>query len=139
MHRQISYPSPADFRMMGPGCTNMVLVVVDDDRDMRRALDRLLRSRGHVVYVFESAEAYLARGCKADCAILDIHLPGMDGIELEGRLRNTEKNLPVVFITGRDDEATCAAVRAVDAPFLRKPFDETRLLDAIARATAIHA
>jgi FixJ family two-component response regulator len=120
---------------MVSGCGKLVFVVVDDDRGVRRAVGRLLRSCGHVVHVFESAEAYLARDCRADCAILDIHLSGISGLELEGRLRQAGRGIPVVFITAHDDAATRAAAQDVCMPFLTKPFDEAGLLDAIARAT----
>lgn len=120
---------------MGPGRAK-VLAVVDDDQEIRRAVGRLLRSCGHVVHVFESAEAYLARDCDADCAILDVHLPGISGFELEGRLRQAGRRIPVVFITARDDLATRAAARDRCVPCLSKPFDDARLLDAIERATS---
>jgi FixJ family two-component response regulator len=113
----------------------LVLAVIDDDRDIRSAVGRLLRSCGHDVHAFESGEAYLAMNCEADCAILDIHLPGISGLELEARLRLEGRGIPVVFITARDDPAVRAAVQQTHMPFLTKPFDEDVLLDAIARAT----
>jgi FixJ family two-component response regulator len=113
----------------------LVLALVDDDQDVRRSVARLLRARGYVVHLFDSAEAYLARDCHADCAILDVHLSGISGLELEGRLRETGRGVPVVFITGRDDAAVRAAVRASRMPCLTKPFDEAGLLAAIAQAT----
>ena len=80
---QLSLPQSSDM----PDSIRLVLAVVDDDPDVRSALRRLLRSHGHDVHAFESAEAYLAADCRADCAILDIQLPGLSGLDLEGRLR----------------------------------------------------
>lgn len=123
---------------MVPSCAKLVLALVDDDQDVRRSVGRLLRACGHVVHLFDSAEAYLARDCRADCAILDIHLSGISGLELEGRLRETGRGLPVVFITGQEDATIRAAVHASRMPFLTKPFDEAGLLQAIAQATDGH-
>ena len=113
----------------------LTLVVVDDDDQIRRAVGRFLRSHGHRVHVFDSAEAYLERDCEADCAILDIDLPGLSGLQLAERLRQEGRRLPVVFITAHDELAILAAVQETHRPFLRKPLDESDLLDAIARAT----
>ena len=110
------------------------LVVVDDDRDIRRALQRFLRSCGHDVLVFDSAEAYLSQQTEADCAILDVELPGLSGFELEDRLVREGRGIPVVFITAHDELAARAGLHARTA-FLKKPLDEQDLLDAIARAT----
>lgn len=113
----------------------MILAVVDDDRDICRALERLLRSYGHEVHVFESAEAYLAQGCVADCAIVDVELPGLSGLELEERMHLEGRGIPVVFITAHRDLAVRAAART-QRPFLEKPIDEDGLLDAIAGAVS---
>ncbi len=113
----------------------MTLVVVDDDALIRRAVGRFLRSQGHEVHVFDSAEAYLARRCQADCAILDIDLPGISGLELDEQLRKEGHPMPVVFITAHDELDILAAVQQTHRPLLRKPLDEPGLLSAIARAT----
>ena len=115
--------------------SSMTLVVVDDDEHIRRAVGRLLRSLGHTVHVFESAEAYLAGSCQADCAILDIDLPGISGLELEGRLRRQGHPMPVVFVTAHDEQDFLEAVQETQRPYLKKPLDEHGLLDAIRRAT----
>jgi FixJ family two-component response regulator len=111
------------------------LAVVDDDLDVRRAMGRFLRSYGHDVQAFESAEAYLADRCQPDCAILDIELPGLSGLELEQRMRQEGSRVPVVFVSAHDD--LVARTRAIQpqAQFLRKPLDEAGLLAAIAQAT----
>jgi FixJ family two-component response regulator len=118
-----------------PLVAKLTLVVVDDDQHIRRAVGRLLRSYGHHVRVFDSAEAFLASDCAADCVILDLELPGLNGLELEERLRQEGRRLPVVFITAHDELALRAAVHQPHRPFLKKPIDEDGLLDAIARAT----
>jgi FixJ family two-component response regulator len=113
----------------------MSLAVVDDDAQIRRALGRLLRSHGHEVEEFDSAEAYLARTPAADCAIVDIELPGISGIELEERMRREGRAMAVVFITAHDDQALLSAVQRTHRTLLRKPLEERDLLDAIERAT----
>ncbi len=114
----------------------LVLAVVDDDEQIRRAVARFLRSHGHGVHTFDSAEAFLARTCQADCTILDIGLPGMSGLELAARLRAEGKHMPIVFITAQDETNALAAGQETDRPLLRKPIDGEDLLDAIARAVS---
>lgn len=121
-------------RYIAMSASGLTLVVVDDDTDIRRAVGRSLRSYGHKVHLFESGEAYLAEDCKADCAIVDIGLPGVSGLEMEEQLRKSGRGLPVVFITAHDDLAR-RAVRTTGMPVLRKPLDEYELLDAIALVT----
>jgi FixJ family two-component response regulator len=113
--------------------SGLTLVVVDDDSAIRRAIGRFLRSVGHNVIVFESAEAYLADRCAADCAILDVQMPGLNGFELEERLRQDGAGTPVIFITAH---AELAGRARSCAPLLRKPIDEDGLLDAIASVTS---
>ena len=120
---------------MLPRLSSLTLVVIDDDEHIRRAVGRLLRSHGHRVHVFESAEAYLERTCDAGCAILDIDLPGLSGLELHERLKQEGREIPIVFITAHDELRMVAAVKGTQWPLLRKPLDEHVLLDAIAQAT----
>jgi len=110
----------------------MSLVVVDDDRDVSRALRRLLQSMGHDVRVFGSAEEYEASAPVADCLILDVRLPGLNGFELRDRLHRRGVSTPIVFITGDGGDLGGHA----DAPLLSKPFDESDLLAAIERAVS---
>src|SRR5215470_11579655 len=88
------------------------LAVVDDDPDVRKALSRLLSGAGYSVMAFESAEAYLARAGDADpdCLLLDIRLGGMSGFELREELLRSGAEVPIVFITAQDDEATRQAL-----------------------------
>lgn len=120
---------------MTSNAATLSLAIVDDDQAIRSAMRRLLRAFGHEVYLYESAEAYLERRCTADCVILDVHLPGLSGLELEGRLRTEGRRIPVVFITAHDDPLVRDAVGRTCSPLLRKPFEAEGLLAAIAMAT----
>jgi FixJ family two-component response regulator len=101
----------------------LTLIVVDDDEHIRRAVGRVLRSHGHKVLVFDSAEACLANGCRADCAIVD------------DRLMELGRRIPAVFITAHDELTIFQAVHQRQRPLLKKPLDEESLLAAIAAVT----
>ncbi len=111
---------------------------MDDDEAVRRNVQRFLRSRGHDVRVFATAEAYLADHGHADCAILDIQLPGLTGLELEQRMRRDRGGVAVVFVTAHDDAVSLAATKSTPWQLLSKPFDDESLLAAIARATSLN-
>jgi FixJ family two-component response regulator len=116
-----------------------LVTVVDDDPGMLKAIGRLLQAKGFDVEVFASAEAFLARSAttEAECLVLDIHLGGMSGIELRRRLVAAGSQLPVIFITALDDEATRKkATEAGCVAFLRKPFPSHLLIDAIEKAAS---
>ena len=115
--------------------TPLTLIVVDDDVDIRRAVGRSLRSYGHRVHLFESGEEYLAQNCDGDCAIVDIGLPGVSGLEMAERLRECGRGIPVVFITAHDDLANRAS-RRTRMLVLKKPLEERDLLEAIDQVTA---
>jgi two-component system, LuxR family, response regulator FixJ len=111
-----------------------IVFVVDDDESVRASLKLLLESSGYDVVAFKSAEDFLASsfGESPCCLILDIHLPGMSGFNLQGHLVESQNRIPVIFITGHDryrmeDEA----MRLGAIAYLRKPFDGQCLLDAI--------
>lgn len=110
----------------------MTLAVVDDDDDVRTALKRLLQAMGFGVVGFASAEDFEARTVEVDCAIIDMRLPGVSGLELCERLRQRQSPLPVVLVTG--DAHLAADLPA--AAFLNKPFDDASLSNAIADAMA---
>ena len=114
----------------------MTLAIVDDDEDVRIALARLVRSLGHQVCVFGSAEEFEAATVAIDCLILDIRLPGLSGPELRERLRIASTPTPVVFITGDSDPKARDIPLATDTPSVFKPFDEATLMTAIAGAIA---
>jgi FixJ family two-component response regulator len=108
----------------------LTVIVVDDDVDIRRAVGRSLRSYGHRVHLFESGEECLAQNCDGDCAIVDIGLPGVSGLEMAERLRERGRGMPVVFITAQDDAANRAGLRT-RMPVLKKPLDEREAIDQV--------
>ena len=110
------------------------LVVVDDDEEVRTALRRLLRALGHKVRVFASAEEYEATPVEADCLIVDLRLPGLNGFELMERLRLRGSSTPIVFITGDGGPSPNDPTIHAGTPSLAKPFDEHDLIGAITRA-----
>lgn len=113
------------------------VAIVDDDLSMLRATESLLDAHRLATKVYSSGEEFLASGSAAqvDCVVLDIHLGGMSGIELRRRLALSRPALPVIFMTGHDDESTSQAVERVGcAVFLRKPYSACELIDAIEEA-----
>ena len=110
------------------------IAIVDDDVSVRRALVRLCKSAGYEVVSFEAAEALLAAMVvdDIDCLILDVHLPGRSGLELQGELQSADANLPIIFVSAYEEHRVqkqaldCGAVA-----FLPKPLDSQRLLDVI--------
>lgn len=117
--------------------TRATIAVVEDDADVRTALQQLLRSAGFEAVTFAAAEEFLAYDKSAvDCLIADVNLPGMTGVELVKRLRASDTRLPALLITGRDDPPTVALMSQVgDVPRLHKPFSDEALFDAIRRVT----
>ena len=109
-------------------------VVVDDDEEVRTALRRLLRAMGHEVRVFASTEEYEASPAAADCLIVDLRLPGLNGFELRDRLRLRGSLTPIVFITGDGGPSPGDMMRHAGTQPLAKPFDESELIAAITRA-----
>jgi FixJ family two-component response regulator len=115
-----------------------VVVAVDDDPSFLRSLERLLKANAMEVRTFPSAEALQEHGDLSDavCLLLDIHLGGTSGIELEHSLRRRGSTVPVVFMTANDNAATRRAVSGANCvAYLRKPFPEADLLEAIAKAS----
>ncbi len=116
--------------------------VVDDDESVRSALSRLFRSAGHAVKAFDSAQAYLAEASPEDegCVVLDIRMPGMDGLTLQERMSSRGFNAPIVFVSAHGDvSASVRAMKGGAVDFLEKPFDEEDLLGAVARAIEVDA
>jgi FixJ family two-component response regulator len=117
--------------------TAPVIAVIDDDASVRRALQRLLQSAGFAVDTFATARAFLDTDCWAQtaCLVLDVHLPGMSGYQLQEHLAASGVAIPIVFITAYDDASTRERVNRVGAVgYLRKPFDQETLIEAIRRA-----
>ena len=113
------------------------MIVVDDDTSVRRALRRQLQILGFSVLDFQSAEEFLASEFPTGdaCLLLDVYLPGMSGIELCRSLAGSGRNLPIVLISGRDDDQTRQMMRKANPiASLLKPFDEKKLLSAIRKA-----
>jgi FixJ family two-component response regulator len=111
--------------------------VVDDDDSVRKALGRLLGSAGLRAETFGSAEEFLChdRPDAPGCLLLDVELPGLDGLELQRRLDEANVGLPIIFITGHGDiPMSVQAMKAGAADFLAKPFDDETLLHAIRQA-----
>jgi FixJ family two-component response regulator len=111
-----------------------LISIVDDDGLFRRSIERLVRSAGFRVETFGSAEDFLERGDleQTTCAILDMKLPGMSGLELQQRLITRPTPTPIVFVSAHDEPVVRAsALRAGAIAFLRKPFDDSTLLDAL--------
>jgi FixJ family two-component response regulator len=120
---------------------NYTVFVVDDDAALARALARILRIDGWSVETFESAEAFLERWKSNDlgCLVLDVNLPGLDGLALQARLRDAGESLPIVFLTGRGDiPMSVRAIKAGAADFLMKPVDGEALDVAIRGAIDQH-
>jgi FixJ family two-component response regulator len=112
-----------------------LISVVDDDHSVRESLARLIRSVGFCVQAYGSAEEFLSAGHDRDpdCLILDIRMPGMNGLELQRELSAADRDLPVIFITahGSDEEVRARALRAGAVDYLLKPLKEEEVLKAI--------
>ena len=111
-----------------------IVFVVDDDASVRGALARLIRSVGLHVVTFASVQEFLA-GPHPDgpaCLVLDVRLPGEDGLMLQETLRTAQRHLPIIFITGHGTIPLCArALKAGAVDFLQKPCNDQDLLEAI--------
>jgi FixJ family two-component response regulator len=117
----------------------MFIAIVDDHAGLREAIAALLDSVGYPSRGFESAEEFLRSRemDKATCLVLDEWLPGMDGLELQRRLAESGKRVPIVFISAHEDCDTSVPVRALQRgaiAFFRKPFNDTEFLAAVGRA-----
>jgi len=118
---------------------NEIVYLIDDDSRLREALRNLLESHGLAVVTFDSAQAYLEhnRNDTAACLILDLELPGTNGLELQQQLR-PEKGPPIVFLSGRGDiPKTVRAMKAGAVEFLTKPVLPETLLAAVTTALSI--
>ncbi len=111
--------------------------IVDDDLLVRNALSRLCSSVGYDVATYESAEAFMEsdQSIQSDVLVLDVHLPGRSGLELQSELQGAKRELPIVFVTAYEDEqARMDAIAGGAIDFLRKPLDADRLLHVIQEA-----
>lgn len=111
--------------------------IVDDDESVRAAMSSLIRSLGHSVCVFDSAEAFLTSPHleQTSCLIADLHMPGMDGLDLQTALKALRPTLPVIIITAfpepriRQQAETAGAIG-----FFSKPIDGEGLIDCLEQA-----
>lgn len=114
-----------------------IISIVDDDESIRIAMSSLVRSLGYVAYTFTSAEDFLRspRVNETSCLITDVQMPGMNGVELQARLRAKGLRMPIVFITAYPDERTRArSLNGGAVCYLTKPFDEQTLIGCLERA-----
>jgi DNA-binding NtrC family response regulator len=114
--------------------------VVDDDDNVRELVRDLLESEGHDVQAFGSAEAFLDAKVDASCLILDNHMPGLTGLELQRKLNEDNRHVAIIFMTAQGDvPSTVQAIKAGALEFFQKPFDPDALLQAVARAVQMSA
>ena len=120
----------ADNKMRG----ERLVSIVDDDPSVRSSTRRLLRSSGLRADAFASAEDFLQSGCveQTGCLLLDLSMPGMGGLELQRRLAESGRLIPIVFLSARaSEEEERRALQAGASSFLRKPVSKGALLAAI--------
>jgi FixJ family two-component response regulator len=116
--------------------TPSLLIILDDDKSFRSALQDLIESEGMSALCFDSAEQFLDSGAghKAACLIADICMPGMSGMELQAKLKAERCPIPIIFITGRGDIPLAVnAMREGASDFFTKPVDATSLLGSVER------
>jgi FixJ family two-component response regulator len=114
-----------------------IVYIVDDDSSVRTALARLLRSAGLRCLAYPSADEFLRaeRETGPQCLVLDLRLPGTNGLELQRQLAGVERPIPIIFLSGHGDiPATVRAMKAGASEFLTKPVRDRELLDAIRKA-----
>jgi FixJ family two-component response regulator len=114
------------------------IFVVDDDPSVRKGLRRLLKSAGYSAETFASAEDFLVlnkSGYGPACLILDLKMPGMNGLDLQEELTNQNHIMPIIFVTGHGDiPSSVKAIKRGAVDFLSKPFDDEQLFDAVEEA-----
>src|SRR5438132_5637773 len=113
---------------------DLVVSIVDDDVSVRRSTRRLLRSSGFRAEAFASAEEFLdsKSAGEAACLILDLRMPGMNGLELQRRLSQNGNPVPIIFLSAQaSEEDERSALRSGAVQFLRKPVSKEALLGAI--------
>jgi FixJ family two-component response regulator len=119
------------------GATHELVCVVDDDQSVRRGLRRLFKSADYAAEMFASAEDYLARETFSGpiCLVLDVRMPGLNGLDLQQTLESRGAGEQIVFITGHADVPTCTqAMKKGAVDFLLKPFDGDELIEAAKKA-----
>jgi FixJ family two-component response regulator len=117
-----------------PETTGRIVHVVDDDANLLRAVERLLRSHGYTAKTYSSASQFLSAGVTTGpgCLLLDLNMPGMTGLELQQVVSQCQSRLRIVFISGRGDvPSAIRAMKAGAVDFLTKPFEGDALIAAI--------
>jgi FixJ family two-component response regulator len=115
---------------------DVIVAVVEDDVAMRKSIERLLQASGFDTTAFACGQEFLDSGAAStvNALVLDIHLEGMSGLELQRRLLASGSKFPVIFITAYDDEATREQALCLGcAGYLLKPFESHELTDALKR------
>ena len=113
-----------------------LISIVDDDESVRRTTKRLLESFGYRAAVFESAETFLKSGQlnETSCLVVDVQMPGMNGLQLQSHLADAGYSIPIIFITAYGDNSRRRALQAGAVAFLDKPFNDEQLLKSIRSA-----
>lgn len=116
-----------------------IVAIIDDDESVRDSINSLMRSAGYRTAVFASADAFLTSEYAGDeddtILLLDLHMPGLNGLELQRRLAELKCSIPIIFITAHaDDRDRAKAVREGAFAFIAKPFSDTAVLGAIRSA-----
>jgi FixJ family two-component response regulator len=117
--------------------SSLLIAVVDDEAAVRKAIARLLSASRLKVKTFASGQEFLdsLAASYPDCLVLDLHMPGLSGLDVQRQLARTGKRLPLVIITAYDEsESRTQCLAAGAAAYLLKPLDDQALLDAIASA-----
>ena len=114
-----------------------VICVMDDDEEVRRSLDGLLRAAGYEVRTFASPDEFLQSGDDASCLILDVRLKDADGLDFQQQLIDSEASIPVILMSGHGDiPMTVRGMKAGAVTFLVKPFGDDEVLAALEEAVA---
>lgn len=119
-----------------------LVAIVDDDVSARQSMSRLIRTLGYRAEAFGSGPEFFSSGVSARvaCVLLDVRMPGMDGLDVQRRLRETDASIPIIFLTARaSDEEERRARAGGAAAFLRKPIGREALLQALASVLAAPA
>lgn len=118
------------------------IIIVDDDNSVLRSLSRVMGAAGYRTRTFSSADEFLEAEIELSqpgCLIVDLRMPGINGLELQRKLTTNPTSYPVIFISGNDDTSSVVqAMKQGAVTFLHKPFDHDELLDAVSDAVAKH-
>jgi DNA-binding NtrC family response regulator len=112
--------------------------VVDDDDFLRESIRDLLAADGYETQAFDSAEAFLEADPDASCLVLDVNMPGLDGLELQRKLNENNRRVAIIFVTAHGDvPSSVRAIKAGALEYFQKPFEPNALLQAVGRAVQL--